>query len=360
MDEKTRIKDIAEKAGVSTGTVDRVLHNRGNVSNKAREKVMAVMRELDYEPNYVASALAYNRTIKIASLLPSHEADIYWAQPRTGIERAMAALRHYGFAHAPYSYDTFSTDSFQQQAARLLADEPDALLLAPVFLGESLELLGHCEARGIPVVAINADLQDERLFTYVGQDSYQSGVLGGKLLDFGLNRNESAMLLNLGSETSNAQHVITKEKGFRDYFSGRYQDDVRIIKAEFAEYEDKAALRDFLLDKLGQHPSLRGIFVINSRAYKVVDCLDEDTLSRIKIVGFDLIAPNLQYLRDNKISFLINQNPMQQGYLGITSIANLLFFKKEVPKLQYLPLDIVVNENVAYYLKQEDELLPVL
>ena len=60
--EKTRIKDIAELSGVSVGTVDRVLHNRPNVSKAAREKVEKALKEMDYKPNMYASALAYNKS----------------------------------------------------------------------------------------------------------------------------------------------------------------------------------------------------------------------------------------------------------------------------------------------------------
>ncbi len=51
MAQKIRIKDIARLAGVSAGTVDRVLHNRGNVSTEARRAIEAVFREVDYRPN---------------------------------------------------------------------------------------------------------------------------------------------------------------------------------------------------------------------------------------------------------------------------------------------------------------------
>ena len=56
--EKVRIKDIAEKSGVSIGTVDRVLHNRPNVSAKSRKKVEDVLKEINYRPNLYASVLA--------------------------------------------------------------------------------------------------------------------------------------------------------------------------------------------------------------------------------------------------------------------------------------------------------------
>ena len=46
-----RIKDIAAQAGVSSGTVDRILHNRGNVSDKARIAVEKVLKQVGYKPN---------------------------------------------------------------------------------------------------------------------------------------------------------------------------------------------------------------------------------------------------------------------------------------------------------------------
>ena len=51
MAEKIRIKDIAERAGVSVGTVDRVLHDRPNVSEPARKKVEQALKEMNYQPN---------------------------------------------------------------------------------------------------------------------------------------------------------------------------------------------------------------------------------------------------------------------------------------------------------------------
>jgi LacI family transcriptional regulator len=66
---RIRIKDIADKAGVSVGTVDRVIHKRGNVSAKVKAKVERVMTELGYRRNIIASTLAYNRTLRIAVLI---------------------------------------------------------------------------------------------------------------------------------------------------------------------------------------------------------------------------------------------------------------------------------------------------
>ena len=75
MNSKVRIKDIAEKSGVSVGTVDRILHNRPNVSKTAREKVEKVLKEINYQPNVYASALAYNKSYLFHVLIPKHESE---------------------------------------------------------------------------------------------------------------------------------------------------------------------------------------------------------------------------------------------------------------------------------------------
>ena len=78
--DKIRIKDVAKLAGVSVGTVDRVLHNRPNVSEEARTKVEKAIKEMDYRPNVYASALAYNKTYNFYCIIPKHMSEAYWEE----------------------------------------------------------------------------------------------------------------------------------------------------------------------------------------------------------------------------------------------------------------------------------------
>ncbi|WP_373789885.1 LacI family DNA-binding transcriptional regulator, partial [Bacteroides heparinolyticus] len=64
------IKDIARMAGVSAGTVDRVLHNRGDVSHASMEKVQKVLDEIDYQPNVFAIGLAAKKRYRIVCIIP--------------------------------------------------------------------------------------------------------------------------------------------------------------------------------------------------------------------------------------------------------------------------------------------------
>ena len=353
-----RIKDIAAKAGVSTGTVDRVIHKRGNVRADVQAKVERVMRELGYKRNLIASALATNRKWQIACLIfdPS---DNYWRQIKEGIDRAQEATAHYGVRVRHYFADRFSPVMFARHAARILEDRPDAVLMAPSFLRESLDFIKSCAQLNIPVVLINSEIEVPEALCYIGQNSYQSGQLAARLLHFGINQEATALLLNLEADTQNSQHLREKERGFRDYFAKNYDKEIKIVSENITNFDDHEQLCYTIKGLLNTYPDVAGLFITNSRAFKVVGCLDRLKRNDLLVVGFDLIPENLKYLRANNIDFLINQNPVKQGYLGIMNIVNHSLLNKEVMPLQYLPLDIVVIENCDYY-EQNSYALPTV
>ena len=355
MSQRITIKDIAQKAEVSTGTVDRVIHNRGNVNPKVKERILSVMEELGYKKNIIASTLAYNRLFRIAVILPDYKQDPYWEEPKKGIDKATEIVQHYHVVVKSYYFDLLEPSSFLAKCNEIWKEEeaPDAVLFVPQFLKESRELLEECKKRKIPNVMINTNIRNINSLCYIGQDSYQSGVLGARLLYSGVAEKSTVLFLNLAKGSTNAQHLIDKEQGFRDYFEQNNEKGIKVIKAVFEEFYDDVKLRAFLKMNLEIYPELAGIFVTTSRAYRVIDSISDKDAQRIKIVGFDLIEPNLKHLKTNKLNFLINQNPVQQGFLGIMNIVKHLILKEPVERLQHLPLDIVVNENVAYYLNQE-------
>lgn len=357
MSQRIRIKDIAAQTGVSPGTVDRVLHNRGNVAPEVRARVLQVMKEMGYEPNLMARSLANNKKqLRIAVILPDYRLDPYWAQPKEGVERAAEAVKHYGVVTEFHFFPMFDAAAFLALVKKVLGKQPDALLFAPLFLHESEYLIGEASRLGIPKVMINTNIEGTDALCYIGQDSYQSGVLAGRLLNFGLNDGDHAMVLNLDKEVLNARHLLDKEQGFKDFFRSVKDKSIIIHSEIFEDFDDVARLRAWVYGQFEKHPRLNGFFVTNSRAYKLAQALDPDTQKRVKIVGFDLIEPNLALLDENKIRFLINQNAWHQGYLGILAIVNSLILKKDMPQNQYLPLDIVVKENAQYYLKRTLEL----
>src|SRR5699024_10091246 len=67
---KPTIYDVAEKAGVSIATVSKVINNTGKIGDKTKKRVSRVMKEINYQPSMVASALTGKRTNTIGLLIP--------------------------------------------------------------------------------------------------------------------------------------------------------------------------------------------------------------------------------------------------------------------------------------------------
>jgi LacI family transcriptional regulator len=96
---------------------------------------------------------------------------------------------------------------------------------------------------------------------------------------------------------------------------------------------------------------INSIFVPNSRVYIVAKFIKENNLKGIRVVGYDLLKNNLEYLNEGKIDFLINQKPEDQGYLGISHLYKKLVLKEEIKITNYIPLEIIVKENAGTFIK---------
>ncbi|WP_375436882.1 LacI family DNA-binding transcriptional regulator [uncultured Hymenobacter sp.] len=355
-----RIKDIAAKANVSVGTVDRVLHNRGRVAEDVRQKVLLMMKELDYEPNMIARTLGSNRTYQLAVLQPDHTLDPYWDAPWQGIEKAARELKQYGISVVTYPYSLTQVASFREQAQAATASQPDGILIAPLFYRESLTFFEQWQQQQIPYVMFNTYIAEVQSLSYVGQDSYQSGFLAGKLVQFGQTQPGTFLIAHIGEDIANSVHVTEKERGFRDYFielAARqdFEPDqprslYNILSIDLPDPADPSFARQLTLLLDEEQTQLKGIFVSTSKAYKIAPYLQAYHREDIRLVGYDLLEKNIHFLNENVIDFLINQNPKKQGYRGIYALADKLVFKKEVHPVKNLPLDIITKENLQYYL----------
>lgn len=345
--QKVRIKDIAAIAGVSPGTVDRVIHNRGNVSEKARERVLEVMQELNYQPNIIASTLAYNRTFRMAIMTPSPEHDSYWSLPFNGMTKAWENVKHYGVHIDQYFYHPREDTSFQERTRQILKQSPDAVLLAPEFEEESLSFIHACREKNIQCMLINTLLESPDILGYVGQDSFQSGVLAAKLLADLIDPAEYLLIVHAEEHFDQSRHLIEKEAGFRHFLSS-HQHHHRVEQLVLKNH-DKEVVRQRLASMVDRQGVPGGIFVSNSRAYRIAQANEELKIQPV-LVGFDLIEANIKFLREGVIHYLINQNAELQGYYALMGLINKCILKKEVPARHFLPIDIVVAENVSYYL----------
>ena len=344
------IKDIALKANVSTGTVDRVLHKRGRVALKVEEKILRIIKEMEYEPNIMARALSSKKQYNISVLIPDESYDTYWFAPKEGIKKALNELKQYGLKVKFHFFDPYHVESFVEKAQQITEQAPDAVILTPIFHREILPFLEAWRKENIFFVLFNTEISDFEPLSYIGQDSYQSGFLAAKLIHYGQSAPCSILIAHFDEETSNAAHLEKKELGFRNYFQqNNLLEKFNIIRAEITRPNYSSFIQQ--LDSIFENnPSIRGVFVTTSKAFEIAEYLSQKHIIDVKIIGYDLLAKNIHYLKKDVINFLINQNPKGQGFWALQLLADKLIFNKEVPAIKYLPLDIITKENVNYFI----------
>ena len=347
-----RIKDIAQLSGVSVGTVDRVLHNRGRVSEDALKKVLKVLDQIDYKPNVIARTLGSNRTYRIAALIPDPGQDPYWASSMAGITQAQNEWLRYGVDVVPYFFNLYEKRSFREVAEAITVDLPDGILMAPIFYNETLPYFNRFQSIGIPYVLFNTNIEQVHSLSFIGQDLYQSGKVGGELMQLALLGEPGILaVLHLNEDLGNSVHLAEKERGFRQYFQGnsnKYEiKTLNLYSPSNGTLEDQVT---GLLDKC----SLKGIFVSTSKAtFLIASILEKYKKARVKLIGYDMLEENIRFMQKGVISFLINQNPKRQAFLGVNHLVSHLILKKPAPAKELLPLEIISPENIASYLNSD-------
>lgn len=349
---RVTIKDIAKLTNVSRGTVDRVINNRGKVSKDVEKRVLQIAKELNYRKNILASRLASTKTHRIVIVVPDESCDIFWELPKKGMDKAIDSIKDYGIIVEHQKFNLFDKEEFKSVFKKAIDSLPDIIILAPLFMEESLALLEYSQEKNVPIITFNSELEHKNILSYIGQNSYKSGYLVGKLINMGLNPHDEIIILNLAHKVTNAPHYTGKYQGLIDYFKDNNLNERQIYLYDVKFFRDETKLKSFFEKIKKKHPNLKFLFFTNSRAYKLLNILDDDEIQKYVIIGFDTIAPNVKLLKEGKIDFLINQNPIQQGFKTITISLDYLIHKKISENKQYLPLDIVVKENVEFYINE--------
>src|SRR5215471_16819629 len=166
-----RLKDIARELNVSVMTVSKVVRDCADVGAETRSRVLAKIKEMNYQPNWVARSLAARRTFIIGLIVPDlmHS---FFAEIAKGVAETIR----------PLGYDVVICNSEEDGAVesreveRLLARQVDGLLIASAQPPSSSGLFERIDARGVPYVLIDRRFPGAPA-PYVGGDDEQIGRL---------------------------------------------------------------------------------------------------------------------------------------------------------------------------------------
>ena len=349
MSEKITIKDIAEIAGVSVGTVDRVLHNRANVSQSAREKVEKALKNMNYHPNVYASALAYNKSYTFYLLMPIHESETYWEEIEQGAQKAIETRRDFHIDVKIMYYERFNNDSFIEQYKKCIEQNPDGVIIVPVELDVTKVFTDSLHDKQIPFILLDSYMPDLKPLSFWGQDSFCSGYFAAKMLMLIASEEKQIMLLKQvknGQVTSKQQR--NREVGFRHYMKDHYP-NIEIVELQIPFKSTKRKYDIILKEFFDAHPHIHHCITLNSKAHIVGEYLLRNNIRNVQIMGYDMVAKNAKCLKEGSISFLIAQHGYQQGFNCVDTLFKAVVLKEKVQPINYMPIELLTKENMEFY-----------
>lgn len=336
---RVTIKDVARRARVSRATIDRVIYERGYVSEAKRKAVLKAIRELNFTPNRAAQALATRKKYTIAVIYPTAER-FFWNEVERGIDAAAREYENSGLSVVKHKIDKFDVKGQRNLLRQAMSDGIDGVAIAPAHASKLNLLIANLSRKNIPVVTFNHDAPKSKRLSYVGQNLTRSGALAADLMALFLQNNGKIAILRHRSG------ILEREVGFMKRVEQEYPGIEIIGRFSYEQSEEKAYSLTRRVCK--KNPYLDGLYATNVNVFVVGRAVRELRLSKnIKIVGFDMTEETERLIRDGIIDAVIKQEPFRQGYEPVRILRDFLY-KDLVPenKIIHTKSEIILRGNI--------------
>lgn len=345
-----RIKDIAEKAGCSIGTVDRVIHKRGKVAADVEKRVLRIMKELDYKPDMSARALAGKRNFSLGILLPSYRKGEFWELPNLGIQEAIERYSKQGFDINAIQHKYTNRDQFYREGMKMTLEDTDGIILSPSSHRESVMLARSYFQHNKPFILIDSDIDGVPSLSFIGKNAVQSGqTVAGLIHQVTKNISgcKKVWILNVSKNLNQMYALLARESGFMSYFAEKQlQNEYSFNTVEMEDKGSQKLIDDQLVELMAQGVP-HAIYVTSSRAHKIAAALKKLKLEKKPLlIGHDLIEANRARVQDESIDFLIEEEGRRQGAVAIDTMVRHIIYKERPESKQMMNLMIYTRENL--------------
>lgn len=315
------LKQIAELAGVSRGTVDRALHHRGRVSDEVAQRVRQIADELGYRPNEVGQALAKTRRqIKLGMIIQSAETPTMHIIAM-GAARAAHDLHNMGVEVIIRELQSVDAEQELRCMQELVNEGIQGLAMTPANDPAVCRKIDDLVSRGIPVVTLNTDMPQSKRMCFVGENSALAGKTAAGLMAMMVP--EKAEIFILTGHLSNATHKM-RCTSFSEEMR-RIAPGIRLLPLQSCFDRDDYAL-ELTQHVLQEYPDLKGIYVAANGQHGVCEALRQAGLSgKIRVLAYDITPQNNDDLRRDTISILLDQRAHEQGYRPLYILRDYLF-----------------------------------
>lgn len=335
------LKQIAEIANVSRGTVDRAIHNRGRVDTEVANRIKKIAEDLGYQPNRAGKALSMARkTLQIGVIVQFSDTP-FIQEVLEGVNRAKTEIELMGGQVLIECIDGIDVQRTIYTMQKMQKENISGIALVPSDDKQLRQVINQfVQDSQIPIVTFNSDLEDTKRLCFVGQDTMNSGRTAAGLMGEILNNKGLVSII-----TGRSFNLALKKriKGFQSEMKRSYP-KIRVLDPDFAMDNNEHA-KQIVLRQLQAYPALQGIYVTSHGVSGVCEALKEKNLiGKIKLIAHDFTKENRKNLENGIINFLIGQDSAAEGYDPIMILYRLLL-DDEIPSEEFLYNEIKIKNR---------------
>jgi len=313
------IKEIARICGVSRGTVDRVVNNRGKVKPETEALILRTIAEHGYTKNIVGRALTVKKTQPVIGVILCSEGNPFFDDVIDGFQAAERDLHDYGVT---VIVKTMCGHEVTRQLALIseLQEHIAALVIQPINSRRIAERLRALKEGGIPVVTVNTDIESSSRCCYVGSNYESGGAVAAGML--ALVTNGRANLGIIEGVSTLMGHVL-RQKGFEDHLRAIAPGIVLIDCAPALDDPEQAYRATHSM--LHAHPEIDAMFVVAAGVYDVCRAIiDSGREHSIRVVAYDDVPSTREMIQRGLVRAVVCQQPFDQGYRAVREAFDML------------------------------------
>ena len=230
------------------------------------------------------------------------------------------------------------------------AQHPDAVLIAPNDTKAMMAPLQQMTAAGIKLVLVDTGLDDNSIAqSFITSDNEAGGKLAADTLGGLINGTGTVFVMNVqaGISTTDA-----RAKGFAEEMAAKFP-NVKVLDTQYNN-DDPAKAASITTSELAAHPDLAGVFATNVQGAEgtATGLKQANAQGKVKVIGFDAGAQQVQDLQNDVVQGLIAQDPATIGVDGVDQAIAALSGQPVTPSIQ-TNLVALTKDNLAANAKYE-------
>ncbi len=334
------IKEIAAMAGVSRGTVDRVIHNRSGVSRENIDKINKIISEYGFKPNSLAKALATKQKSKKICVILNCIGNCFFDDVLNGIEAAEKELSYYGTNIILKKLKGYNCSEQIEAINYMMNESVDGLIISPI---NDSNVIKKIEELNVPVVTCNMDADIKNKIDYVGCNYTTSGKIAASALVM----HAFGRKINVGivHGSKNIKGHIERYEAFKNVAS--QCENINIIDYFYTEDDNATAYEK--TNEMINNNDIDFIYVVASGIDGVMQAIDE-SYKKIYAITNDVLPITIEYLKKDIIKATVYQHPFKQGYNSVTTLVNYIYRGNVNNRNLKINSELITKYNIPDYI----------